>query len=42
MKLCFGISDLELVGFSDVDFKNDVDRKSTSKQIFFFGGTIVY
>ena len=42
MKLCFGISDLEVIRYIDADFVRDVDdRKSTSGHIFLFGGTIV-
>ena len=42
MKLCFGISDLEVIGYTDANFTGDVDdRKSTSGHIFLFGGTIV-
>lgn len=38
MKLWFRISDIELIGYSDVDFKNDVDdRKSIIGYIFLFG-----
>ena len=42
MKLCFGISDLEVIRYIDADFVRDVDdRKSTSGHIFLFGGTII-
>ena len=42
MKLCFGISDLEVIGYTDANFTGDVDdRKSTSGHVFLFGGTIV-
>jgi hypothetical protein len=42
MGLCFGMSDLEIVGFTYVDFVGDADdRKSTSGYVFLFGGTIV-
>ena len=34
MKLCFGISDLEGIGYTDADFAGDVDdRKSTSGHV---------
>ena len=41
MKLCFGISDLEIIGYRDVDFAGVDDRKSTSGHVFLFGGTVV-
>jgi hypothetical protein len=42
MKLCFGISDLDLICYSDADFAGDLnDRKSTSGNIILFGGTAV-
>ena len=42
MKLCFGISDLEVIGYTDANFTGDVDdRKSTSGHVFLFGGTTV-
>jgi hypothetical protein len=42
MGLCFGLSDLEIVGFTDADFAGDLDdRKSTSGYVFLFGGTAV-
>ena len=42
MSLCFGMSDLEIVGSTDVGFAGDAyDRKSTSGYVFLFGGTIV-
>ena len=42
MKLCFGISDLEIVGYTNADFVRDVDdRKSTSGHVFLFGGIAV-
>ena len=42
MKLCFGNSDLEVIGYTDANFAGDVDdRKSTSGHVFLFGGTTV-
>ena len=42
MKLCFGINDLEIIGYTDADFAGDVDdNKSTSGCVFLFGGTTV-
>ena len=42
MKLCFGISDLEIVGYTNADFARDVDdRKSTSGHVFLFGGIAI-
>ena len=41
MKLCFGISDLEIIGYTDVDFAGVDDRKSTSGHVFLFGGAVV-
>lgn len=42
MKLCFGIIDLEIIGYTNADFVGDVDdRKSSSSHVFLFGGTIV-
>jgi hypothetical protein len=42
MGLCFGLSNLEIVGFTDADFAGDLDdRKSTSRYVFLFGGTAV-
>ena len=42
MGLCFGISDLEIAGYTVADFVGDVDdRKSTSGYVFLFGGTTV-
>ena len=43
MKLCFGLDELEIKGFIDVDFAEDTnDRKSTSEYVFLFGGIMVY
>ena len=40
--LCFGMSDIEIVGFTNANFAREVDdRKSTSGYVFLFGGTIV-
>ena len=40
MKLCFGLDELEIKGFTDTDFAGDTnDRKSTSGYVFLFGGT---
>ena len=34
-----GVKDLNVIGYSDSDFADDVeDRKSTSEQVFFLGG----
>uniref|UniRef100_A0A2N9F2S2 CCHC-type domain-containing protein n=1 Tax=Fagus sylvatica TaxID=28930 RepID=A0A2N9F2S2_FAGSY len=42
MKLCFGLDELEIKGFTDADFARDTDdRKSTSGYVFLFGGTTV-
>uniref|UniRef100_A0A2N9GNZ7 Reverse transcriptase Ty1/copia-type domain-containing protein n=1 Tax=Fagus sylvatica TaxID=28930 RepID=A0A2N9GNZ7_FAGSY len=42
MKLCFGLDELEIKGFTDADFAGDTDdRKSTSGYVFLFGGTAV-
>ena len=42
MKLCFGISDLEIIRYRDADFARDVDdKKSTGGHVFLFGGTTV-
>ena len=42
MKLCFGLDELEIKGFTDADFAGDTDdRKSTSEYVFLFGGTAV-
>jgi hypothetical protein len=42
MKLCFGLDELEIKGFTDADFAGDTDdRKSTSRYVFLFGGTAV-
>jgi hypothetical protein len=36
-KLCFGLSDVDLIGYSDKHFVGDVDdRKSISRYIFLF------
>lgn len=43
MKLCFGLSDLDIIGYTDADFAGDSDdRKSTSGNVFLFGGTAVF
>ena len=42
LKLCFGLCDLDIKGYSNTDVAGDVDdRKSTSGHVFLFGGTIV-
>jgi hypothetical protein len=42
MGLCFGIRDIEIVGFTDADFAGDIDdRKSTSGYVFLFGGMAI-
>uniref|UniRef100_A0A2N9FF63 CCHC-type domain-containing protein n=1 Tax=Fagus sylvatica TaxID=28930 RepID=A0A2N9FF63_FAGSY len=42
MKLCFGLDELEIKGFTDADFARDTDdKKSTSGYVFLFGGTMV-
>jgi hypothetical protein len=42
MKLCFGLDELEIKGFTDTNFaRNTDDRKSTSGYMFLFGGTSV-
>jgi hypothetical protein len=42
MKLCFGLDELEIKGFTNADFAGDTDdRKSTSGYVFLFGGTTV-
>ena len=42
MKLCFGLDELEIKGFTDTNFARDTDdRKSTSGYMFLFGGTTV-
>lgn len=42
MKLCFGLNDLELVGYCDADFAGNIDdKKSTCGNVFLFGGTTV-
>uniref|UniRef100_A0A2N9GRF0 CCHC-type domain-containing protein n=1 Tax=Fagus sylvatica TaxID=28930 RepID=A0A2N9GRF0_FAGSY len=42
MKLCFGLDELEIKGFTNADFAGDTDdRKSTSGYVFLFGGTAV-
>ena len=42
MKLCFGISDLEIVGYTNADFARDVDdRKSAGGHVSLFGGTTI-
>ena len=42
MKLCFGLDELEIKRFTDADFAGDTDdRKSTSRYVFLFGGTVV-
>lgn len=41
MKLCFGLRDLDMIGYSDAYFASNLDgKKSTSGYIFLFGGTI--
>ena len=43
MKLCFGISDLEVIGYTNADFTGDVDdRKSTNGHVFLFDGTTAF
>jgi hypothetical protein len=38
MRLCFGLNDLETVGYIDAHFAKDADdRKSTSGYVFLFG-----
>uniref|UniRef100_A0A2N9F846 Reverse transcriptase Ty1/copia-type domain-containing protein n=1 Tax=Fagus sylvatica TaxID=28930 RepID=A0A2N9F846_FAGSY len=42
MKLCFGLDELEIKGFTNADFARDTDdRKSTSGYVLLFGGTAV-
>ena len=42
IKLCFGLDELEIKGFTDADFAGDTDdKKSTSGYVFLFGGTTV-
>lgn len=42
LKLCFGLCDLDIKGYTNTDFAKDVDnRKSTSGHVFLFGGTAV-
>jgi hypothetical protein len=42
MKLCFGLDELKIKGFTDVDFAEDTnDRKSTSEYVFLFGEIMV-
>uniref|UniRef100_A0A2N9HJG1 Reverse transcriptase Ty1/copia-type domain-containing protein n=1 Tax=Fagus sylvatica TaxID=28930 RepID=A0A2N9HJG1_FAGSY len=42
MKLCFGLDELEIKGFTNADFAGDTNnRKSTSEYVFLFGGTTV-
>ena len=42
MKLCFGNSDLEVIGYTNADFSVDVDdRKSISGYVYLFGGIAV-
>ena len=42
MKLCFGLDELEIKGFTDANFARDTDdRISTSEYVFLFSGTAV-
>ncbi len=42
IKLCFELDELEIKGFTNVDFAGDTDdRKSTNEYVFLFGGTVV-
>ena len=42
IKLCFELDELEIKGFTDIDFAGDTDdRKSTNEYVFLFGGTVV-
>lgn len=43
LKLYFEIGDLELIGYSNIDFESNLDNiKSISRQIYLFGGTTVF
>lgn len=43
LKLCFDIGDLELIDYSNTDFRSDIDdRKSTSGQIFMLDGVTIF
>ena len=42
MGLCFGLEDLNIVGYTNTYFAGDVDdRKSTNGYIFLFGGIAI-
>ena len=42
MLLVFGIGELQVLGYTDLDFMSDiVDRKSTSENLFVYNGGVV-